>query len=77
MDPIGREGTGLHVRDYSSEQNGFDGYGPLQTRKLKDNKNIVTRTNADQFRWFAQEYYHSAVCNKSFGPPRNNNASPL
>ncbi|KAF9874751.1 hypothetical protein CkaCkLH20_07888 [Colletotrichum karsti] len=74
IDWIGKEATGTHVRDFleGTDDIEFDGTGPLNVRKFKDDKKFDTRFNADQYRWFAQEYYWSVICSKDFEAPSSN-----
>ncbi|KAF2122049.1 hypothetical protein BDV96DRAFT_136833 [Lophiotrema nucula] len=70
FDPIGKLATGIHIEDYKNPDTQKDeGYGPINTRNLKAG---VPQANADNYRWFAQEVWWSAVCDKSFGPPTDN-----
>ncbi|KAF5630159.1 uncharacterized protein FTJAE_8310 [Fusarium tjaetaba] len=47
-------------------------YGPKNTRSAVTNDDIVTILNADQYRWMAQEYYWSLICDKTFKAPTSN-----
>ncbi|KLO89469.1 uncharacterized protein LW93_1528 [Fusarium fujikuroi] len=56
--------VGWDILDYT--------YGPKNTRAAVTNDDIVTIPNADQYRWMAQEYYWSLICDKTFKAPTSN-----
>jgi hypothetical protein len=56
----------LHIQDY-----GDAGYGPLNTRNFNKDSNVPA-SNADQYRWFAQEYYWTVQCKKDYKAPISN-----
>jgi hypothetical protein len=51
---------------------GDDGYGPMNTRKFNKDSNVPV-VNADQYCWFAQEYYWTVLCKKDYKAPKSNN----
>ncbi|KAF2649079.1 hypothetical protein K491DRAFT_735734 [Lophiostoma macrostomum CBS 122681] len=63
---IGKANIGVDIIHYDDP-----GYGPLNTRTF-NSPNRVPYSNADQFRWFAQEYYWTITCNKDFADPVKN-----
>lgn len=45
--------VGTHITDF-----GEPGYGPLNTRKFREDQGNVPQVNADQYRWYAQVSDH-------------------
>lgn len=56
----------LFYQDY-----GNAGYVPANTRNFNKDSNVPVG-DADQCRWFAQEYYWTVLCQKDYAAPKNN-----
>jgi hypothetical protein len=68
---IGIPATGQHIEDH-----GDRGYGPLNTRRFKDNPINEPTKNADNYRIYAQELFWTELCGKEFGDATDNTPYP-
>ena len=67
MNAIAEPATEHYIDDH-----GERGYGPLNTRRFKDNTINDPLLNADQYRWYAQELFWTLHCEKEFKDATSN-----